>query len=121
MNTTAQSRKCRSRRAVLAARRRHQTYMHRIGILLTTVLLLFVLGVRFLGTTAQADEISSEREKYYTSILIEPGDTLWTIAEQYVSPEYDSVQSYVNELKFMNGMTESTIYAGYYLTIAYYR
>lgn len=95
--------------------------MHRIGILLTTVLLLFVLGVRFLGTTAQADEISSEREKYYTSILIEPGDTLWTIAEQYVSPEYDSVQSYVNELKFMNGMTESTIYAGYYLTIAYYR
>ncbi|MBQ7433717.1 MAG: LysM peptidoglycan-binding domain-containing protein [Lachnospiraceae bacterium] len=121
MNTTAQSRESRNRRAASAARKRHQTYICRFGILLATVILLFVLGVRFLGTTAQADEIPSGREKYYTSILIQPGDTLWTIAEQYVSPEYDSVQSYVNELKFMNGMTGSTIYAGNYLTIAYYR
>ena len=92
-----------------------------MGFLLAAVMLLSVLGIRFFGTTAQADESNCKRERYYTSILIEFGDTLWSIAEKYTDPEYESVQDYVNELKFMNNLTTSDIYTGQYLTIAYYK
>lgn len=98
-----------------------QRRFRQLCILFSVLFVLTVWGIHHLGTIAQADEIPSGREKYFTSIQIENGDSLWSIAETYISPEYESISDYVEELKSMNGMTDSRIYAGDYLTIAYYK
>lgn len=57
--------------------------------------------------------------KYYKSIQIQPGDTLWEIAEDTMTSEYDSVAEYVDVLKDMNSLSSDNIEAGQYLMIAY--
>ncbi len=56
---------------------------------------------------------------YYKSIEIQPGDTLWVIAENTMTSEYDSIQEYVQVLKDMNNLESDDIQAGQYLMIAY--
>lgn len=57
--------------------------------------------------------------KYYTSIEIQPGDTLWGIAEEYIPADYKSVREYVQALKDMNSLKSDNIEAGQKLTVAY--
>lgn len=57
--------------------------------------------------------------KYYKSIEIQPGDTLWDIAEETMTSEYDSIPEYVEVLKEMNALESDRIEAGQYLVIAY--
>ena len=56
---------------------------------------------------------------YYKSIEIQPGDTLWDIAEDTMPSGYDSTADYVEVLKDMNGLTADDIQAGHDLIIAY--
>ena len=57
--------------------------------------------------------------KYYKSIEIQPGDTLWDIAEETMTSEYDSIPEYVEALKDMNALESDDIEAGQYLIIEY--
>lgn len=57
--------------------------------------------------------------KYYTSIDIHPGDTLWDIAEAYMTEDYESVSEYVQALKDMNSLSSDKIVAGQKLIVAY--
>ena len=57
--------------------------------------------------------------KYYKSIEIQPGDTLWGIAEETMTSEYDSIPEYVEVLKEMNSLKSDDIEAGQHLIIAY--
>ena len=55
----------------------------------------------------------------YKSIEIEQGDTLWELAEEYMTDDYLSVQEYVQDLKRMNHLTDDTIISGQHLIVAY--
>ena len=82
------------------------------------VLVCLLFGSFFVSAhedTADTDTIY----KYYKSIEIQPGDTLWDIAESTMTSEYDSVQEYVQVLKDMNNLESDDIQAGQYLMIAY--
>lgn len=59
--------------------------------------------------------------RYYKSILIEPGDTLWEIALEFKDARYGSTQEYVDELMEINGLTSDRIHAGRFLTVSYYQ
>ena len=87
-------------------------------------LLLVCLGVLFgsgLSAAAKSNAATSRTTyKYYTSIQVEAGDSLWSIAEEYASLEYDSRESYMREVAALNGLSDMTIHAGEYLTIPYY-
>lgn len=78
----------------------------------------------FLGrniTRAMAEEQAvAVSHKYYTSITIEEGETLWTIADRYSAGAGMDTSEYLRELKAMNNLTDDTIYAGCHLTVAYY-
>ena len=63
---------------------------------------------------------SSPYKKYYTSICLEEGDTLWSIAVRYNVHSDKSTEEYVRELRRMNGLSDDTIHAGHYLTVSYY-
>ncbi len=57
--------------------------------------------------------------KYYTSIEIQDGDSLWAIAEKYGS-HYSNKETYISEVKKINHIQGEKIHSGEYLTIPYY-
>lgn len=60
------------------------------------------------------------RNKYFTSIKIEEGDSLWSIASEYISQEYEGIEEYIDELRIMNDLKSDTIHYGQNLTVAYF-
>lgn len=86
-----------------------------IGILVAT--LICVLMIQTPKLYAQS---THENAKYYTTIEIESGDTLWSIAQEYRTSEYRSLQAYIDEVKQINGLAGDNITTGCYLTVPYY-
>lgn len=86
--------------------------------------LAVMLGAYFCGHSLMnslAGEVGTPlMEKYYTSIEIKNGDSLWSIADQYVENSGMSTAQYVQELRSMNRLREDTIHSGQYLTVAYF-
>ncbi|WP_124066442.1 LysM peptidoglycan-binding domain-containing protein [Clostridium sp. E02] len=90
-----------------------------ISLVLVVVIGSYVCGyslVKALAGEAEAQLL----ETYYTSILIQDGDSLWSIAEKYGRNSGMNKAEYVKELKNMNGIKEDVIHSGKYLTVAYY-
>ncbi len=83
---------------------------------------LAILGINRMISSAGAATESDLSFKYYKNICAEEGDTLFSIAETYAEEgDYDSVDAYVSEVRFMNHLEEEdTLYAGDYLIIPYY-
>ena len=92
-------------------------------ILLLAALFVITLGSIVFGTIfSKAKNPSADvpQYKYYKSITIESGDSLWSIAEEYCNDSYEDTREYVHELKQLNSLTSDTIYAGQHLLVAYY-
>lgn len=91
----------------------------------TSLLLLLLIPLLpaavLLTTKAQAEGMKEpETYKYYTSIRVDGGDTLWEIAEEYRTEEYEDINSYIDEVKKINHLSTSKITDGMYLCIPYY-
>ena len=100
-------------------RRRLRKKVHIIFTAVTAALIgCMAFGVFFVSAH---ESTSSDQAvyKYYKSIEIQHGDTLWEIAEETMTSEYDSVPEYVEVLKEMNSLKSDDIEAGQHLIIAY--
>ena len=100
--------------------------MNRIPIMFYTYSIVFCLiaafflpRIFFVRVLAK-EEYKPKIYKYYTSIVVEKGDTLWDIANQYITPEYGDISEYIGEVKYLNHLRGDEIHAGEYLTIPYY-
>lgn len=83
-------------------------------------IVLVILGsVLFGSINAQAASVESSY-KYYTSIQVEKGDTLWNIAQSYITDDYSDLNEYISEICSINHISDESIHAGQYLTIPYY-
>ncbi len=91
-----------------------------LALLTTIFVLLCMLIGSSIASSGQSNAAQSASYKYYTSIEIEKGDTLWNIAEEYITPEYGSVQKYVDEIKDLNNLGDDEIHSGQYLMIPYF-
>ena len=95
----------------------------RIILLLATVLLI-TMGTIIFGSSfsfAQNNQNASQQEfKYYKSIEIQAGDSLWSIAEEYMSDHFESTQDYIDEIIVLNNLTSETIHSGQHLMVIYY-
>lgn len=59
--------------------------------------------------------------KYYTSVIVEAGESLWDIADDYMDEHYDSRNSYIAEVRRINHLDENgTVTAGQTLIVPYY-
>lgn len=58
--------------------------------------------------------------KYFTSLEIKSGDTLWSIASRYADEAYITVEDYIREIKAINHLPSDMIVEGHYLTVFYY-
>lgn len=105
---------CRKYSMVLEKLTRHITM---IAIFTAAACILIGLGT-FLGSNSQASE--DVNFKYYTSVEVKNGDTLWDIASTHITEEYGSLQEYVMEVKALNGLQNDSIRSGQSLVIPYY-
>lgn len=89
-----------------------------------TLLVIFVMLMSCIfGKTlvvASAEESGPSGQRYYTSIEIKEGDTLWRIAGAYRKGSGMNTKEYIRELKRMNRLLSDDIEAGEFLTIVYY-
>lgn len=86
-----------------------------------TVCLSFMIGLlgfSFLSR-AQAEE-NAVAYKYFTSIQVQQGDTLYSIAQKYSDRHYKSVYAYMEEVCRTNHLLDEDICAGDYLVVPYY-
>lgn len=90
-----------------------------IFVISAIVIAACCIGFGFISKASNKADTDTGRVKMYTNVYIEEGDTLWSIAERYVSEEYEGIDAYIKELKQMNHVGD-TIYAGCYLTVSYY-
>lgn len=103
-------------------KRRERELRRKIVVTILTVLIVlgFALSYNVLVTQATS-EIEDISYKYFTSIEVASGDTLWTIAQEYSDTEnYDSIDEYIEEVKNMNHMSSDTLMAGQFLIVPYY-
>lgn len=89
--------------------------------LLSFVAVIFLLIFHFTPQNTQADsEPKAPTYKYYTSIRVSSGDTLWDIANEYRTEEYSSISSYISEVREINHLKSNQITDGMYLCVPYY-
>lgn len=109
------------RKQTISLRRGAEVHRNILFALLTTIFVLLCMLIgSSMASSGQSKAAQNDSYKYYTSIEIERGDTLWNIAEEYMTPEYGSVQEYVDEIKAVNDLGDDEIHSGQYLMIPYF-
>lgn len=90
---------------------------------LCVVVALTILSSAFFGHSifnAMAGEEQGRFTRYYKSIQIKNGDSLWSISNEYRKNSTLTVEEYMKELCEMNQLRSDTIHAGQYLTVVYF-
>lgn len=101
-------------------RRRRELRRH-IMISILTLCTVIILAFNIFSIKTNAKVASEVPEiKYYTSIMVKSGDTLWTIAAEYMGEHYKSKSDYIEEVMRINALRDETIYAGHHIVIPYY-
>ncbi len=91
-----------------------------LAVAAAAVLMIFAFSYHTF-TSAASTDTDNISYKYFTSIRVETGDTLWSIAEEYADAlHYASNKEYINEVKMMNKLGSDEIVSGQYLVIPYY-
>ena len=87
-----------------------------------TLCMTLVLGCTFGGFFSKAQEKNTVMTyKYFESIQIESGDTLFDIAMEYAEFYQGSVQDYIAEVVAINHLAHADdITAGEYIVVPYY-
>ena len=104
-------------------RKGHRMFISGIISLLLVIICSCFFGSFFSSAHAEHSPEATPKVKYYKSIEIQKGDSLWKIAEENISDEYQSIYEYMDELIRINNIdivSADKIQEGNYLTIAYY-
>lgn len=112
-----------SERANESLKKREVVVRRQRRILAIAVIIIISLGI-LLGTgmnalaSSKADVASFH--KYYTSVRVEAGDTLWDMVDVYIDGLNIDKESYILEVCQLNGIYEDDIHAGDYVIFPYY-
>lgn len=102
-------------------RRRAAQLRRRVLAAVITLGLSLAIGILSFGFLSKAQsEKSAVSYKYFTSIQIQPGDTLLSIAQEYADDHYSSIYTYMEEVCRTNHLLDDDIKAGDYLIVPYY-
>ncbi len=101
-------------------KKRYFTNIRFLLVLTIVIILNAMLNTAFVKTGESSKAGGTKQEKYYKSIAVEYGDTLWGIAVEFKDSNNQSIQEYIDEVKQINQLKTEEIHAGRYLTIPYY-
>lgn len=101
--------------------RRIRELRKNIFLFLITLCLVIALSITISGFFSKAKSKTEDTEyKYYKSVMVNTGDTLWSIANEHINENYKNMEEYVIEVKQMNNLRDDHITAGSYLIIPYF-
>lgn len=106
-----------------AAKRRREVFRKKLLLCLTAVVIIAGLSVGLGSNFASAQDDTEHPvngQRYYKSIVLESGDTLWDIAEEFHLSERETVSEYVEDLMVLNNLDTDMIHEGQFLTVIYY-
>ncbi|MDE5909404.1 MAG: hypothetical protein K2H52_11775 [Lachnospiraceae bacterium] len=117
MNANASERRIRNNRI-----KRRRELRHRFIMCICTFLLIVTFSSLFFSFRTKAQGRDEEvLYKYYKSIVVEDGDTLWNYACQYGEEQYyDTHDDYIKEVIRINTLSDDRITAGQHLILPYY-
>ena len=105
------------------ALKRKRQVRRNIFMIVAGVALILILTFLHKSIITSASDLSSKTYcKYYESILIEDGDSLWSLAEEYSDDlHYKNNLEYIEEVRFINHLSaEEILVSGNYLVVPYY-
>ena len=106
---------------VLRERLWQQVRRHIIILVLSVVLFITLAVLFFSSKSFAADKNEEELYKYYRSYQIQPGDSLYGISEEFSVQNYMDNDDFVNEVMFINNITEGELLvAGNFIIVPYY-
>lgn len=91
--------------------------------LIVFAIAIFCMGFMTCTFLSKADSIveaEAPRFKYVRNIEVTKGDTLWDIAGEYMSVEYEDRYAYIEEICEINHLSSWSIDAGDHLVVPYY-
>ena len=104
------------RRRNTKKRRQIQIVASMIGVV---VLTLFMLSMSAGQINAESD-LTNNTYKYFTTVYVESGDSLWSIASKYATEGYVDLDAYISEVKQINDLKGMQLQHGSYICIPYY-
>lgn len=109
-------------KAMLHRQKRQQQVKRNIMTLIISALAIISLSMLLISFSTEANDMEHQPSyKYFKSVEIAKGDTLWSIANDNIDYEhYKNTYEYVSEVKKMNSLTSDRIIAGSYIIVPYY-
>lgn len=80
---------------------------------------ILLLSIGIISTSVEAEK-SVFHEKTVTSVKIEKGESLWSIAKEYYTEDFGDMKTYVKEIKRSNGLDTDIIHEDSYIIVPYY-
>lgn len=117
------------RRAVARKNNRRKKIRHRrrsriLSKLAIAISIIFLIALAFgrSNSYAKGEKDDIPVYKYYTSVCIEKGDTLSSIAADHISSEYRDIDDYIDEVRFINHIPadDDFLQIGTYIIVPYY-
>ena len=112
-----------SERANETLRKREAVVRTQRGIIAVVIIIIVSLGILFgtgISALASAKADPAAYNKYYKSVRVEAGDTLWTIADEYIMYLNIDKTEYITEICELNHIDGDNIQAGEYIVVSYY-
>lgn len=87
-----------------------------VSVVVTGLAILLGSSIRAMANSPR----KAEMHKYYTSIAVERGDTLWALADDYVTDGLMDREAFIAEVSRLNHLTDGQIHSGAYIVVPYY-
>lgn len=87
------------------------------GILIISLAIILGTSIR---AFASSHNEKKQIYKYYTSVEVESGDTLWSLADNYIAQYNIDKTDYISEVCSLNQLQDGQIHAGQHIIVAYY-
>lgn len=112
-------RELKSYRRALRLKRERQRKCMTFGLTLSAVFCMVIICTISYGSIKTQ---ANNGFKYYTSVTVESGDTLWDIADQYIDHEhYEDKNAYIAEIERINHLdADEMLLTGRRLIVPYY-
>ena len=110
-----------SERRIIKNRRRRNKQLKQRLLISALVISLFIILAFFLWSTKSMASTEEPLYKYYKSVQIHSGDTLYGLSELFVNPAMNDVDSFIAEVRYINNLEDdSYLYEGNYIVVPYY-
>ena len=108
-------------RRIRNKKRRQRQLQKNVTLFIMAAVLVIFFSITLGSIFAYAESAEQEQSfKYYTSIEVKYGETLWSIAEQNMDGHYSDINAYIKEVQKINHLADDQIKAGQYIIIPYF-